>query len=491
MSSGSDAIGPGKPADSRGDVTEPEMPRKRKGRGRSPILAAFLSFVFPGLGELYAGALLRAALFGIPTLIATIWLASRALGGLTRLAFEMFDPTTASILFAAIVVTGILRVASIIDAYLLVRPRARSGAAAPAVVAVLVVASIATHGVAGWYADSFLAAGGEIFVGPGTALGSPSPSGSPGSSASPDPSLDPFTGQLQTPAPGSDRINILLLGADSGLGYNHALTDSQILVSIDPAQKTVVMASIPRDLAQFPMYNGGTYQGKINSLMTTAAANPARYPDGGIGTLAREIGYLTGLDVNYYAFVNLQGFAKLINAVGGVDVVNPKDIADPGYEFPDGTRGFFLKAGPQHLNSRTGLAFVRTRMGVGDNDYTRARRQQLVLQAIRQKLLSPAMLPKIPDILGALAQTVKTNFPASQVSDMVALAQDIPDAAISKFVLGPPYATNPPLSQTGGVWLLRPNMQKIKAWSVKTFGPDSAYYVAPTGSPGASASPSG
>src|SRR5665811_529088 len=89
--------------------------------------------------------------------------------------------------------------------------------------------------------------------------------------------------------------NILLLGADSGMGYDHALTDSQILVSIDPKTKTVVMASLPRDVAQFPMYNGGTFQGKINSLMSTALADKAHYPDGGLGTLAHEIGYLLSL----------------------------------------------------------------------------------------------------------------------------------------------------------------------------------------------------
>jgi LCP family protein required for cell wall assembly len=231
------------------------------------------------------------------------------------------------------------------------------------------------------------------------------------------------------------------------------------------------------------MYNGGTYAGKINSLMSTALTDRAHYPDGGVGTLAREVGFLLGIRVNYYGFVNLAGFAKLIDTVGGVDVVNPKDIADAGYGFPGGQTGFFLSAGPHHLDSRLALAFVRTRQGIGDNDYTRAGRQQLVLQALRHQLATPAMVPKIPALLDALAQTIQTNFPVSRVADMMDLAQQVPDAAIKKYVLGPPFAVNPPTSTTGGIWILQLDMKVIRAWSVRVFGADSAYYVAPSPAP--------
>jgi len=71
---------------------------------------------------------------------------------------------------------------------------------------------------------------------------------------------------------------------------------------------------------------------------------------------------------------------------------------------------------------------------------------------------------------------------------MLDLAQQIPDSATQKFVLGPPYAENPPMATTGGVWILRLNMKVVKAWSVRIFGPDSAWYVAPK--PGASGKPS-
>jgi polyisoprenyl-teichoic acid--peptidoglycan teichoic acid transferase len=452
---------------------------------RSATLAALLSFIFPGLGQAYAGSWTRAAVLGLPVVTVTAALVTIAFGGLTRMALMLFDQGLATVVLVIAVATGLLRLIAIVDAYALLAPAGDRRRAGPVAVAALVAVSLLAHGGAAWYSASFVAADGQIFVSqvpPPTA--GPSQSGGPGD-ASPDPSasLDPFTGALPTPATKSSRITFLLLGADSGMGYNHALTDSQILVSVDPATKTIAMASIPRDLAEFPMYGGGTYHGKINSLMTAAAANPRAFPDGGIGTLAREVGYLLGVPVNYYAFVNLAGFAQIITAVGGVDVVNPAQISDPGYQFPDGKTGFFMAPGAQHLNSRTGLAFVRTRQGVGDNDYTRARRQQLVLQALRQRLTSPSMLPRLPSLLDALAHTVQTDFPPGRIADMVALAQEMPNSAITQVVLGPPFATNPPLSQTGGVWILQPNLPKIRAWSVATFGSDSAFYVAPAPTP--------
>jgi LCP family protein required for cell wall assembly len=456
----------------------------RTGANKSPTVGVFLSFAWPGLGELYAGARGRAAIFGLPTLAAVVWLAYMALQGLTRLAVGLFDTGTSSVLLVVIVVTGFLRVVSIIDTYRILAParQTRSGGAFAAA-AFLVALALVMHGLAGYYAASFYTAGSRIFVGNGD--GGAAGGATPAPGASPDPFANVV---LPPPADASARINILLLGADSGMGYDHALTDSQIVVSIDPKARTVVMASIPRDIAQFPMYNGGTFQGKINSLMSTALADKAHYPNGGLGTLAREIGYLLGIKVNYYAFVNLAGFAKVIDTVGGVDVVNPKDIADAGYGFPGGKTGFFLSAGPHHLNSRLALAFVRTREGIGDNDYTRAGRQQIVLQALRHQLATPQTLPKIPILLDALSQTIQTDFPVARVADMLDLAQQIPDSAIQKFVLGPPYADNPPLATTGGVWILRLNMKVVKAWSVRVFGPDSAWYVAP--SPGPSGQPS-
>ena len=82
------------------------------------------------------------------------------------------------------------------------------------------------------------------------------------------------------------------------------------------------MVSFPRDIADFPLYSGGTYHGKINALMTDADTNRARFPDGGLTTLTKELGYLLGVPIHYYAAVNLDGFETMIQAVGGVTIEN-------------------------------------------------------------------------------------------------------------------------------------------------------------------------
>jgi LCP family protein required for cell wall assembly len=271
-----------------------------------------------------------------------------------------------------------------------------------------------------------------------------------------------------------------VIGADSGLGYTHSLTDTMIVVSVDPVTKHVDMLSFPRDIARFPLYTGGTYNDKLNSLATYAGQHPDKFPDGGIATLTREISYLIGTPIHYYAFVDLAGFKKIVDAVDGVDIVNEKDISDPGYQFPDGKTGFFLRQGPHHLDGRTALAYVRSRNGPGDNDFTRARRQQQVLVALKDRLTSPTMLPKLQSILQAFAATVQTDYPADGVPDLLKLAKQIPQDEVTHYVLGPPYAERP--TNSGGTYILVIDEKKLAALSIRLFGSESRY-AASSGSP--------
>ena len=135
-----------------------------------------------------------------------------------------------------------------------------------------------------------------------------------------------------TPETAQSRINILLTGVDSAETRTTALTDTLLVISINPVDKSVVMLSLPRDISNFPLYDGRTYKGKINSLMTWARNHKKEFPDGPFPTLIKEIGFLVGVPIHYYAAIDLQGFRKMIDAVGGVTVNNPKVINDPRYE---------------------------------------------------------------------------------------------------------------------------------------------------------------
>ena len=127
----------------------------RTGADKSPTVGMFLSFAWPGLGELYAGARGRAAIFGLPTLAALVWLAYMALQGLTRLAVGLFDTGTSSVLLVVIAVTGFLRVASVVDTYRILAPERRTRSrGALAAAAFLVALALVMHGLAGYYAAS-------------------------------------------------------------------------------------------------------------------------------------------------------------------------------------------------------------------------------------------------------------------------------------------------------------------------------------------------
>jgi len=236
------------------------------------------------------------------------------------------------------------------------------------------------------------------------------------------------------------------------------------------------MISFPRDIARFPLWDGRTFTGKINSLMTHAAQRPKEFPDGGLGTVTRELGYLLGVPIDYYAAINLDGFERLINEVDGVTIVNDKAIADPAYGgWKDGRIGFFLPAGTHLLDGPNALAYVRSRKGAGDNDFTRARRQQQLLVALRKKLTDPAMLPRLSGVLDATASAVTTNFPPGRLSELLDLGSGVKDDEIRRFVLGPPYAVHPPTDTTGGIYILSLDFDRVAKLSVDLFGSDSRY----------------
>jgi LCP family protein required for cell wall assembly len=456
---------------------EPTSPR-----GRSAIVAAFLSFLWPGLGQWYLGRRRDAVLYGAPVLALAVALAVQFTGGLTSAAARLFDPSFSLALLVVIGILGLWRLLAIADAGLQPRQlrtvRGRTGG----VLAVLAALVLAMHGVAGYYTWSFYDASTKIFV--GTTDGpEPVNSAPSGPTATDDYNVPPFA----TPATASSRITFLLTGIDKTTDRNHSLTDTLLIASIDPTTGRTAMVSFPRDLVGFPMYNGGTYDNKINSLMTYAANNPKAFPDGPLPTLVHELSYLLGIPIDYYAALDIDGFQTMIDAVGGVTVNVQTPINDPGYQWLDRpTLGFFLSAGTHHLDGRTALAFVRSRFSTSDFD--RAARQQQLLVALEKKITNPDMIDKLPGLLQAASQTIRTNFPPDRLQEMLALADHVDTSMISRVVLQPPdYSFHPPDATTGGVYTLTLRWGAVKALSVQLFGSESAFYTAsaaPSPSPG-------
>jgi LCP family protein required for cell wall assembly len=448
------------------------------GDPRSPSLAVLFSFLWPGLGQLYQGRRRTAALYALPVLTVAVLLLVQVAGGFEGFAASLLDPSTALTLIILVALLGTWRLIAMVDALLVNRKRLGRRSAALPVTGLLTALVIASHLWIGSVTWAFYDAGTQIFVGqnsPDASPGSGSPSVAPDSS---DNSVDFQATPFPTPETASNRITILVTGIDSGHGREHSLTDTLMLISVDPDTNKVAMLSFPRDISNFALYNGGTYHGKINSLMTYARLHPTQFPDGGLPSLAQEVGYLVGVPVQYFAAINLEGFQKMIDLVGGVDVVNPKPINDPVYDWFDGTKGFHLAAGHVHLDGRIGLAYVRSRYGAGDNDFTRAARQQQVLVALRKELTSPSAIARLPELIRAMGSSVRTNYPVADIRRLMDIATKATDASTFKKVLGPPYALHPPTNTTGGVYTLQLDMDRIAKLSVDLFGSDSRY--APT-----------
>ena len=436
--------------------------------------------MWPGLGHWYTRRQRAALLFALPVLGVVLVVAIQSFGGLGDLAALLISPSSALTITVLIVLLGVWREVAVIDSAMAIRPRGtwRHGRALVMVVVVSLVIAV-THVWAGSVAWAFYDAGSRIFVGsegPDSGLAGGAPT-SPSGGQTADPNDLYVAAPFATPATTSSRVNVLLTGVDSAETRSHALTDTLIVASIDPVTRDVALISFPRDITNFPLIDGRTYTGKINSFMTYVNNHPSEFNGKPLVELAKELSFLVGTPIHYYAAVDLAGFRRLIDAAGGVTVTNDQAIDDPVYDWIDHSHapGFQLSAGTHRLDGEQALAYVRSRYTPGDNDFDRARRQQQVLLALAKSLADPTMLPRIPQLLDVAGDTLRTNFPSDRVSEMLDLATGLDAASVTQVVLGPPYSVHPPDSETGGVYTLRLDMDKLAALSIKVFGSESTY----------------
>ncbi len=471
---------------------------------RSPLIAAFLSAIVPGAGQAWERRFGAAALFFLP--VAALALAAGVAAGassLPALAGSLLAPGALTSILVLDVALLAWRVLAVIDAWRAARQGATAGPSGPhrtrtafgavALVAILVFVS-APHALAGWYASAAAGAVAEIFTAPDSdplagiggdmapgatlpgdanAIVLASPSSAPGDAAgaptavpgSPTPTPVGSYGPAvptpsPTPTPLMSRVNVLLVGIDSGPGRNEALTDTMIVVSLDPVGKTVSMMSIPRDTVNVPLGDGAVYQPKLNSLLGFATRNPGAFPGRKpIRVLKDAIGGLVGLPIAYYASVDLPGFITVIDAIGGIGVYVREPLADYRYrEF--GYNGFFIDAGCHHLDGKAALAFARIRYSLGQNDFTRASRQQQVLVAARDQLVRKGLLLDVPALFGALGKTIRTDLPQSLAPTLAALASEIDARDVTQAVMQPPLVA---YGQNGYGSVLFPDLAAIRS----------------------------
>lgn len=244
--------------------------------------------------------------------------------------------------------------------------------------------------------------------------------------------------QRATTLVSEERINVLLLGIDrrGGTGWGYR-TDTIIIVTADPTTKAVGMMSIPRDLyLNIPGYG----EQRIN--VANGWGYTYDYPGGGPALLKRTIEHNFGIPIDYYVMVDFDGFKQVVDTLGGIDVNVPRELHDTMYPDPRPGDPYAYKTvhfdpGWQHMNGQRALTYARSRMSTSDFD--RAKRQQAILIAIRERALSLNIIPKLPSLFATMGHMVKTDMTLDEMLELAMLAPDIDMAGLKQVVLEHPY----------------------------------------------------
>ena len=441
-------------------------------RYRSRYIPAVLDALIPGLGHLVVGRLERALLFVSPLLVGLLtvaWIVATTSG--PRLVASL---VSSQVIWGLLTAQGLLLASRLIavGSSLFDPALSRPGRRDLLPIAILLVFVIAPQAYAGYATEIAREAIDQIFVPPAAVV---IPDGTP----APDPSfLAPAPPGLPSPAPSADplsqRITALVLGVDSGIGRNTYLTDTMIVVSLDRVTRTVSMVSIPRDMVDVPMADGRQYRDKINSLVAYARHHPQQFPgsDGnGFDVLMGALSTLIGVPIDYYAKVDLGGFVRVVDVLGGVDVNVSHGFCDPGYDEYGFSNGFSISAGRHHLNGQQALAYARVRHPSGESDFTRAARQQEVISGIRDSIVRGAFLNDPVGLLQAVGKTVETNVPRDLLPDLADLASQVGREQTYRAVVAHPLVSSG-FDVRGSIQI--PDVAGIRALAAELFPSDGS-----------------
>ncbi len=276
--------------------------------------------------------------------------------------------------------------------------------------------------------------------------------------------------EFQSSAAAMDPINILLLGTDERPDESSPpRTDTLILLTLDPQSNTAGMLSLPRDLL-VPL-PGLNFNAKINTAY--GYGETERYTGGGPQLAMDTVNHLIGRPVDYYIKINFNGFVQIVDLIGGIDLAVAEAIYDEEYPTSDyGVETFYLAAGLQHLDGETALKYARTRHG--DSDYGRSRRQQEVIRAVADKVLSldmiPTLLPKALMLVSTMRNSIDTNLPLMKQYEIATYLQAGALNDIRQEVLDGRYGQEIQDTADWG-WVLVPDREKVRVALANFFKP--------------------
>ncbi len=260
--------------------------------------------------------------------------------------------------------------------------------------------------------------------------------------------------------PVDGRYNIMLLGGDAGPDRQGMRPDSMSVVSVDATTGRAVTIGLPRNLDPVPfpatsplhaLYpDGYGYQGRcdvdvcmLNSIYTEVSLYKAGlYPnatkqnsDPGIEAMRDALEGALGLKIQYYVLIDMQGFADLVDALGGVDVTVTQRLPIGGDENLNGVVSW-IQPGAQHMNGYTAQWYARSRHGT--SDYDRMARQRQLQDAILKQVNPLNVVTKFQDIAKAGTQVMKTDIPQSMLGYFVDLGLKTRKLPVQQLELVPP-----------------------------------------------------
>ncbi|KKQ21064.1 MAG: Cell envelope-related transcriptional attenuator [Candidatus Levybacteria bacterium GW2011_GWA2_37_36] len=287
------------------------------------------------------------------------------------------------------------------------------------------------------------------------------------------------------------RINVLFLGIGGGEHDGPLLTDTIIYASIDPKFQKTTLISIPRDL---------WIQDLKSKINTAYAIGEERRKGGGILLVKAAVEKILNQPVDYVLRIDFNGFIRAIDVIGGINVVveksfedleypiSGKEIDDCGFKedefekratasaiaeaFPCRYEHLTFQQGAQHMDGEKALKFVRSRHAIGSEgtDFARAKRQDIVIKAFRDKALSLNIIlnpSKLMGLYDVFQGSLDTNVKSEEYDDFIKLAQKMKDAQTNNvvFFYSNPYSDkvgifiNPPSSIAyDNQWVLIPRI---------------------------------
>ena len=270
----------------------------------------------------------------------------------------------------------------------------------------------------------------------------------------PQPTIDVSALDSQVLSNGEETVNFLLIGSDQRSGTSFR-TDTMVIAILRPNEGQVSLISIPRDLwVSIP----GWENQRINTAYQHGELNG--YPGGGPGLLKDTIQYNLGIRIDHTAMVDFDGFRKIVDTLGGVDVpvacpYTDWHLIDPTFnpEVEENWSLYTVDSGVVHMDGDLALWYARSRQK--SSDFDRGRRQQEVLRALFTQTLQTGTLSRIPELYNNFKDTVTTDLGLADILQLSLYAPKMTSADIRSYYIRPPYVTSWITDQ--GAYVLLPN----------------------------------